>query len=125
VSTELKSAVRWAGKNLALVLGLTLIGSTLGAIYEAGEVPAVAYTTIEQNWSRLTPATQHTIAETMREHGRLRKWDYYPKIFDALLNDTGGYAVPQTDDDAQSARERLAHLTQLAGTDSSEHAPPR
>ncbi|MDN7880074.1 hypothetical protein [Burkholderia aenigmatica] len=116
MSVTVSTAVRWVGRNFGLTLALASVGLVLGAIEEAREVSASAYSIIDENWSKLTPATQRVIVEKLDAHGgKLRKWDYYPDLLDAVVTDTQGFVLPTTGEDAQPARERLIHTIRASG----------
>ncbi|MDR8093132.1 hypothetical protein KPB05_37380 [Burkholderia gladioli] len=116
MSVTVSTAVRWIGRNFGLTLALASLGAALGAIEEAREVSASAYAIIDENWSHLTPATQQSIVAKLHAHGgKLRKWDYYPDVLDAIVKDTQGFVVPRSEEDAQPARERLIHTIQASG----------
>ncbi|MBB4518549.1 hypothetical protein [Paraburkholderia fungorum] len=98
---------RWFLKNLTIPVAFTLAGIALGAFYQAHEVDSSEYTALEENWERLSPVTQHSVADLLDAQGKISRWEYQPALFDALMHDTGGYIVPATDYPVQAARERL------------------
>jgi hypothetical protein len=103
----IRAVAHWVLRNLGIPISLALLGVVYGAYDQLHEVSAWDYTALADNWDKLTPATRKAVASLMDSSGKITRWDYQPEIFDALLKDTGGYAVSPVDYPLQSARERL------------------
>ena len=106
-SGTLPTIGRWVLKNLTIPTAFTLAWIVFGAFHQSHEVDSWEYTALSENWYRLSPATQRTIADLLSAHGKISRWEYQPALFDALMHDTGGYTVTTTDYPVQAARERL------------------
>ena len=98
---------RWSLKNLTIPVAFTFAGIAFGTLYQAREVDSSEYTALAENWERLSPATQRSVADLLNAQGKISLWEYQPALFEALMHDTGGYVVSTTDYPVQAARERL------------------